>query len=164
MTPSAPNLESRIKAFIGKYSPAIEKEIIAARAKMREHFPRGYELVFDNYNALVFGFSPSEKASESFISIAAYPRWITLFFLNGAGLKDPEGLLEGSGTRVRSVRLRSAEDLQQPSIKALVAQALAPMAKAMDQAPSLSTVIKLISAKQRPRRPAANVGKKRQKK
>jgi hypothetical protein len=153
--------ESRIAGFVAKYTPEIAQQIIAARAKMRAHFPRGYELVFDNYNALVFGFSPSEKASESFISIAAYPRWITLFFLNGVTLRDPERLLQGSGSRVRGVRLRSAEDLDDGSIGALIAQARVPVAKAMDEAPPLGTVIKLVSAKQRPRRPVAAIRKMR---
>jgi hypothetical protein len=151
--------EKQIAGFVGKYTPEIAKEIVAARTRMRAHFPRGYELIFDNYNALVFGFSPSEKASESFISIAAYPRWITLFFLNGATLKDPDKRLQGSGSRVRGVKLRSAQDLDEPAIKALIARAVAPMTQAMNEAPPLATVIKLVSARQRPRRPATPVRK-----
>ncbi len=152
--------EKRIAEFIGKYSPEIAKQIVAARAKLRAHFPRGYELIFDNYNALVCGFSPSGKASESFISIAAYPRWITLFFLNGASLQDPAKTLQGSGSRVRGIKLRSAQDLDQGAIQALIAQAQAPMAQALNAAPPLTTVIKLVSVKQRPRRPAVTTRKK----
>jgi hypothetical protein len=145
---------ARISGFIAKFTPEIGKELVAARKNLRARFPRGYELVFDNYNALVFGFSPTEKASDSFISIAAYPRWINLFFLNGKALKDPAKLLQGSGTRVRSIRLSCAKDLKDAAVEALIAQAVSPMSSAMNRAPQLQTVIKMESAKQRPRRPA----------
>jgi hypothetical protein len=54
---SASATENQIAAFLAKYSPAIEAELIDARARLRAFFPRGFELVFDNYNALVFGMS-----------------------------------------------------------------------------------------------------------
>lgn len=145
---------ARISGFIAKFTPEIGKELVAARKILRARFPRGYELVFDNYNALVFGFSPTEKASDAFISIAGYPRWINLFFLNGKALKDPSKLLQGSGSQVRSVRLSSARDLKDPAVEALIAQAVSPMSRALKEAPVLQTVIKMESEKQRPRRPA----------
>jgi hypothetical protein len=53
-----------------------------------------------------------------------YPRWVTLFFLKGAKLSDPKRLLRGSGTKVRHIVLDDPEVLDQPSIKALMAEAL----------------------------------------
>jgi hypothetical protein len=143
-----------IAAFIAKFSPEMVTTIKACRARMRKLFPRGYELVYDNYNALAFGYGPSERASEIPVSFAAYPRWATLFFLQGAALKDPLGLLEGSGSRVRSVRLESAADLGKVAIKALIAQAVKPREKQFAAAPRITTVVRAVSARQRPRRPA----------
>ncbi len=133
--------------------------IAACRNKLRALFPRGYELIYDNYNALVFGFAPSEKTSESFLSIAAYPHWVTLFFLNGASLSDPHNLLQGSGSQVRGVKLRSPEDLDHPHVRELISQAQESVAGALSNAPPLATVIKLVSAKQRSRRPAVSAPK-----
>src|SRR6478672_4349139 len=144
--------EPQIAAFLAKYSPAIEAQLIDARQRLRAYFPRGYELVFDNYNALVFGFSPTERASDAFISVAGYPRWVTLFFLHGADLRDPHGLLEGQGKQVRSVRLTEPKDINTPEVEALIAQAVLPYESAFLAAPSLSTIVKSVSAKQRPRR------------
>jgi len=45
----------------------------------------------------LFGIAASERSTDSFISIAGYPRWVTLFFLDGKDLDDPQGLLEGQG-------------------------------------------------------------------
>ena len=112
-------------------------------------------MVFDNYNALVFGIGPTDKARESFISIAGYPRWVTLFFLDGARLDDPQGLLEGDGRQVRGIRLKTPADLDSPAVAALIVQAIAPHRDALAAAAPLATVIKAEVGKQRPRRPAS---------
>ena len=148
-------VERRIAAFVDKYTPAIAAQLRDARQRLRAHFPRGVEMVFDNYNALVFGIGPTDRTRESFISIAGYPRWVTLFFLDGASLDDPQGLLEGNGKQVRGIRLKTPADLDSPAVAALVAQAIAPHREALAAAAPLSTVIKAEVEKQRPRRPAS---------
>jgi hypothetical protein len=120
---------------------------------MRALVPKGYELVYENYNALGIGYGPGEKASDAIVSIVAYPRWVTLFFLYGANLKDPNSLLDGAGSRVRSVRLRSANDLDRPEVKELISQALAPHTEALERCPRLKLVVKSTASKRRPRRP-----------
>lgn len=145
-------VEASISAFIAKYDTDIASRLRAARKRLRSLFPRGYELVYDNYNALVFGIGSSERASDALISVAGYPRWVTLFFLQGADLRDPRALLKGSGSRVRSIRLEAAEDLDRPAVLALIDLAVRPHAAAFAAAPKLSTLIKSVSAKQRPRR------------
>ena len=146
--------ERRIAGFIDKYTPAIAAQLRDARQRLRAHFPRGVEMVFDNYNALVFGIGPTDHARESFISIAGYPKWVTLFFLDGASLHDPEGLLEGEGKQVRGIRLKTPADMATPAVAALIAQAIATRCDALAAAAPLSTVVKAEVGKQRPRRPA----------
>lgn len=145
-------MKSEIDGFLAKYDPAIAAIATAARKKIRARFPHAVELVYDNYNALVFGFGPSERASEALFSIALYPKWVTLFFLRGAELDDPHGLLEGSGKIVRGIRLKEAADLDKPEIVALLQQAAARSEVPMPSTKG-TTVLKSISAKQRPRRP-----------
>jgi hypothetical protein len=125
----------------------------AARDRLRSRIPRGFELVYDNYNALATGFSPTDKSSAAVVSLAAYPRWVTLFFLQGTELADPHRLLEGTGKRVRSIRLESAATLEDPRITELIEKALGRHAAAFAAAPSLTTIIRSVSAKRRPRRP-----------
>ena len=148
------SIESQIDAFLAKYSPEVREQLRRARTHVRAMFPRGHELVYDNYNALVFGFSPTDRTSDAFLSVAGYPRWVNLFFLDGTRLKDPGKLLQGAGVRVRSVRLHSAEQLLEPAIQALIAQAIEPHRTALIGAVPLQTVIKSVSTRQRPRRPA----------
>jgi hypothetical protein len=148
------DVEARLESFLAKYTQEIRGELVRARSRMRASFPRGFELVYDNYNALVLGYGPTARASDAVLSLAAYPRWVTLFFLHGISLTDPSGLLQGSGKQVRSIRLRSAEDLDSPAVVALVVQAAAAQRMAFEQAPRLTTVVKSVSKTQRPRRPA----------
>ena len=148
-------VEPRIAAFVDKYTPAIAAQVRDARQRLRARFPRGVEMVFDNYNALVFGIGPGERTRDSFISIAGYPKWVTLFFLDGASLDDPEGLLEGDGKQVRGIRLKMPADMDSPAVAALIEQAAVSRADALASAPPLSTVVKAEVEKQRPRRPAS---------
>ncbi|SCX58795.1 DUF1801 domain-containing protein [Variovorax sp. EL159] len=149
---NAPDHEPQIATFLAKYSPVVEAQLRDARQRLRAFFPRGFELVFDNYNALVFGISPTDQASDAFISIAGYPRWVTLFFLDGAALDDPAGLLEGTGKQVRSIRLQAPSQMNTPEVEALIAQAVLAHRQGLLAAPALSTMVKTVVARQRPRR------------
>jgi hypothetical protein len=44
-------------------------------------------------------------------ALAAHTNWVSLAFMRGADLPDPAGLLEGTGKKVRHVKVRSAEQL-----------------------------------------------------
>ena len=144
---------AQVADFIARYTPEMAAAISACRSKLQARVTHGYELVYDNYNALAIGYAWADKASASLVSIAGYPRWVTLFFLYGRDLPDPEGLLEGEGVRVRSIRLKSPDDLDRPAVRRLLDLALAPHAAGFAAAPPLKTVVKSVAAKQRDRRP-----------
>lgn len=145
--------ETRIEGFIAKFSDEVAPQIRAARAALRARLPGAVELVYDNYNALAIAYGASEKLADVVFSIAAFPKWIRLFFNRGADLDDPQGLLEGQGVQVRSLKLSSLAVLDEPAVQALMAQALA-RAAAIDPAAPSRSVVKSVSARQRPRRPA----------
>jgi hypothetical protein len=145
--------EKQLALFMAKYSPAISGLAEEAVAMMRARLPGAFEIVYDNYNALVIGFGPSERPSEAIFSIALYPKWVTLFFLHGAALNDPGKLLKGSGRRVRHVVIRQAADLDTPGVRDLVSQAVKPQGASMTVPGPRRLVIRSVSAKQRPRRP-----------
>src|SRR5450631_4224293 len=100
-----------LAGFLAKYDRAVATTARAALACLRRRLPGATEMVYDNYNALAVGFGPSDRASEAIFSIAVYPRWVSLFFLQGTRLKDPAKLLQGSGTRVRHIILGDARDI-----------------------------------------------------
>ena len=144
-----------VASFLAKYDASIAAQTRAVRKHLSDLFPRGFELVYDNYNALAFGFGPTDRASDALVSVAAYPKWVTLFFLKGAKLPDPHNVLQGSGSQVRSVRLTSSAVLHSPPVQDLLRRVFKQAESALALAPPLTTVVKSVSAKQRPRRPSA---------
>jgi hypothetical protein len=142
--------EAQVESFIAKYSDEIAAEIRAARAEIRRRLPGAFELVYDNYNALAIGYGASEKLDDVVFSIACFPRWVRLFFFHGAELDDPDGLLEGQGAQVRSLKLSSLALLDEPGVQALMQQALAR--RPIDAAGGGFTIIKGVSPNPRRRR------------
>ena len=157
--------EAQLAGFLAKYDVGIAAVAEVIRAEMRKFYPTALELVYDNYNALVIGFGPTERATEAIFSIALYPKWVSLFFLQAKGLPDPDGILKGSGSVAKHVVLTSADVLHYPAVRALMQEAEARAKVAFDPGGEHRLIIKSVSAKQRPRRPvekdaAGRTGKK----
>jgi hypothetical protein len=123
---------------------------------MRKRLPTAVQFVYDNYNALGVGFSPTERPGDVIFSIVLYPRRVSLFFLQAAKSKldDPEKLLQGSGNLVRFIPLESAAVLDSAPVRKLMDQALARAKVPMSRSGKGKLIIQSISARQRPRRPA----------
>jgi hypothetical protein len=148
-----PTAERQLAQFLSEFTPEIEDLARSALTWMQARLPNAVQLVYDNYNALVVGFGPSERASEAIFSIAVYPRSVALCFLQSAALADPEGRLKGSGTVSRHVVLEHVGVLNEPAIRDLMSAALESAVVRMNPAQEGRMVIRSISAKQRPRRP-----------
>lgn len=146
--------QAQLDGFLDRYAPDVAALARGLLARMKARLPGAQILVYDNYNALAIGFAASDKAGDAILSIAVYPKWANLFFLQGAALPDPHGLLRGDGSRVRHIRIPVVEAFDDPRIEALIAEALARAEPPIDPAAEQRLVIKSVSAKQRPRRPA----------
>jgi len=147
--------EGQLASFIAKYTDEIGTLAREIRARMLARYPAALELVYDNYNALAIGYGPTEKTSEAIFSIALFPRWVSLFFLQAKGLPDPDRILKGSGSVARHVVLPSADALDHPSVRALMEEAVKRAKVPFTEEGTHRLIIKSVSAKQRPRQPAA---------
>jgi hypothetical protein len=146
--------QKQLDGFLAKYLPEIEDQARACLKILRTRLPGAVQLVYDNYNALVIGFGPSEKASEAVFSLVLYPRYLVLFFLQGAKLPDPDALLRGDGKIVRHIRLATPRDLNRADIRELMKTALECAPVPFDNhAAAGRLVIRSVSPKQRLRKP-----------
>jgi hypothetical protein len=143
---------AQITGFVGKFDPAIARVIRSCRTTLRKRFPTAIELVYDNYNFLVFGFSATERPSDCIVSLAAAASGVGLSFYYGSTIPDPDGLLLGSGSQNRFVRLPDAGTLKTPGVAALIDAAVAQAKTPLAATGRGYTVIRSVSAKQRPRR------------
>ena len=147
--------ETQLDGFIDKYTPEMAALTRVLYARMRARVPGATILVYDNYNALAICFAAGERVKDVVLSLAVYPRWVSLFFMQGRWLDDPHGLLKGGGNMVRHVPAISEASLDDPRIDALIGAALNAAERPIDPAGEPVLIIKSISAKQRPRRPSA---------
>jgi hypothetical protein len=151
-TPVLPNPEAQLRAFIDKFDPANQKMIRAVRKVMRSWFPTANELVYDNYNFFVIGYTPNERPSDAIISVVASANGVGICFIRGATLPDPHKLLNGEGKQTRFIHVDSPAMLQKPEVKALFAAAIAQSKVSLRASGKAQLVIRSVSAKQRPRR------------
>jgi hypothetical protein len=142
----------QLAGFIAKFDSPVAKRIRSARLAVRKRFPTAIELVYDNYNFLAIGFSASERASDCIVSLAANAKGVGLCFVYGARLPDPHKILLGSGNQTRFIRLESAARLAKPEVAALLRAAVAQAKSPLPATGRGYTLIKSVSAKQRPRR------------
>ncbi|HXD48883.1 MAG TPA: hypothetical protein VN600_08920 [Gemmatimonadaceae bacterium] len=147
--------EAQLAEFLAKFSPEHQALVRSVRRRLRRRFSTATEMVYDNYNFFVIGYSPTDRPSDAIISIAAGASGVGLCFIQGAKLPDPKKILIGSGKQTRFVRLETAAVLDRPEVGALLdaAEAGAKCAFPTNGRPRL--VIRSVSAKQRPRRKPA---------
>jgi hypothetical protein len=149
---AAASAATQVASFIAKFDPATAKLIRACRSALRKRLPTANELVYDNYNFLAIGYSASERPSDCVVSLAAAANGVGLSFYYGATLPDPDGILLGSGNQNRFVRLPTAATLAESKVERLIRAALAQAKMPMPTTGRGHTIVKSISAKQRPRR------------
>ncbi|MCA8900122.1 MAG: hypothetical protein KDA53_02620 [Hyphomonas sp.] len=143
-----------LDTFLDRFTPEVAAQARDVLAGLRARLPGAVQLVYDNYNALAIGFAPVRKPSTAVISVAVYPRTVLLYFLKGAGLPDPQGLLKGAGTTGRHIPDAGAALFADRHVSALIDAAVVRAEPPFDPKGPGELVIQSISAKQRPRRPA----------
>ena len=146
------NAERQLAAFIRKFSPIDQRLIRAVRNALRKRFPTANELVYDNYNFFVIGYSPTERPSDAIVSMTARANGVGLCFTHGARLPDPNKVLLGSGNQTRFIRIDSPKVLERPEVKALVTAAIMQARAPLPAAGRRKLIIRSVSAKQRPRK------------
>ena len=150
------NPEEQLASFFSKYVPTIAKLGKALRARLRDRLPGLSEVVYvyENQDALVISYSPTESGYEGICSLALYPGSVKLFFAKGALLSksDPNKLLQGRGPGVRHVVLDSVADLDRAEIEVLMAAAVKLAKLRLGARAKGSVIIKAEAQKQRARR------------
>jgi hypothetical protein len=152
MTTREPSPKAQFSAFLSRFPPEIVALVKRCLPKIRRAVPCSYELVYDYTNSLVVGFGMSDRGYEAIVAIAIFPGYVRLYF--DKSLPDPKGLLEGAGTKVRSVNIKAASDLDHADIQALFKAAIKHSGVTFPRTRSTSMIIKSEAKKKKPRKPA----------
>ncbi len=95
----------------------------ALRKIVFEVDPNTLEVVRLGYRAANYGVGTA-RMSDSYPYIIPYKEWVDLGFYQGVELADPDGLLEGSGAKLRHAKIRSIHDASRPTVRVLIEDAL----------------------------------------
>lgn len=150
--PDRPAASRQLGQFIAKFNPEDQALIRSIRTALRRTLPTANELVYDNYNFFVIGYSATERPSDAIVSMAAKAGGVSLCFIHGAKLPDPKRVLMGGGRQTRFIRLESARTLQRPEVAALLKAAIAKSPARFARSGRGRLIIRSVSARQRPRR------------
>jgi len=108
--------------FLKPLSPEVQKRALWLRGFVWDLYPESNELIYDNYNAVAFGWSPSDKAGDVFCSIAVN-RGVRFGFNWGSKISDPKGILEGGGSQYRSMKVMDVDEFPRAYMKKLLKEA-----------------------------------------
>jgi hypothetical protein len=117
------DVEADVARLLAEHPPeqrAIEQ---ALRATIRSEFPGAVEQV-DFGNKLI-AFGRSMKVSGLLFAIIAHKSWVNLQVADGVDLPNPDGLIEGTGKRIRHVKIRSVADASSPAVVGIIRAQLA---------------------------------------
>ncbi len=116
---------SELVTFLSPYPPQVQKLFLAGRSFLLRRLRPVVELHYDATTAVGAGFSYTGDLKGLFVNFAAFSDHVTLVFMWGVKLKDPEGRLRGEGKQVRHMRLSGMEALRDPYVLDLIDQASA---------------------------------------
>jgi hypothetical protein len=125
---------------------------LAARAAVLAAAPNADELIYDAYNAVAAAYTFGDRLKEAFCHVAAYSGYVNLGFNRGAKLPDPDGILVGSGTSIRHVRIAAVDELKRPAVRRMIRSAVAEGRTVVREAKSAarSLVVGRSAKKKRP--------------
>ncbi len=113
------SLESDVERLLAEHPSGIQAIERALRALVRAELPDGVERVDFGNKLLAFGLS--DRMRDLLFAIIAHAEHVNLQLADGVDLPDPEGLVEGTGKRIRHVKVRSLADVERPALRTIVA-------------------------------------------
>jgi hypothetical protein len=109
--------------FLQPYDRDIRDLALQLRALVLEEMTPCYENIYDAYSAVAIGYGTSERLSDVILHIAVYSNHVNLGFNDGATLPDPKRILEGKGSRIRHMAIKTTEDLSKPELRSYIRRA-----------------------------------------
>ena len=140
--------------FLKPFEEDVKDLVLWLREFVWDLYPTANELIYDNYNALAFGWSPTDRVGHTFcnIAIGRTSKNIHFGFYWGSQIADPEKRLIGNGNQYRYLLVKSKKDFPKTYIKKLLKEAyINSVLKVKDQSQILKgqTITKSVSTVKR---------------
>ncbi|HLG40616.1 MAG TPA: hypothetical protein VI461_13150 [Chitinophagaceae bacterium] len=140
--------------FLKPFPADVRERALWLREFVWDLYPGANELIYDNYNAVAFGWSLTDKSGDVFCNIAVGRTSYNVHFgfLWGSKISDPKKMLIGKGNQYRYILVKDIKDFPKTYMKKLIKEAYNNAALKMKipkQAVKGATITKSISAKKR---------------
>lgn len=119
--------EGTFEDTIASAPVAMQAVALALRETIARLHPGVVEVCWPHQQNAGYGVGP-RKMSEQYCYVGAKSKHVNLGFYDGASLDDPEGVLEGTGAKMRHVKVRSVEQAGGGAVCALITQARSRLA------------------------------------
>jgi hypothetical protein len=144
-----------LRTFLKPFPNDVRERALSLREFVWDLYPNCNELIYDNYNALAFGWSPTERLGHTFCSIAVgrSSHNVHFGFYWGSEIADPKKILIGGGNQYRYILVERTHDFPKTYMKKLLKEAYAnSLGKVKDkkQLTQGATITKSISSAKRP--------------
>ena len=140
--------------FLLPYPEHVKAAALGLREFVWDQYPGTNELIYDNYNTVAFGWSPTDKAGDVFCSIAVFRDHVNFGFNRGSEIADPHHILKGDGSLYRYLGVNEKDDFPEEIIKELLRAAYENSIARMKPAKKMisgETIVKSVSpVKRRP--------------
>ena len=126
--PSAVRRDPRVDAWFNDITDPFRLMVRPWFELMRECGPDVRELIHDGMPTACVG-------DAAFAYVNAFSAHASVGFFHGASLPDPSGLLQGDGKRMRHVKLRPGDGVDEDALGALVAAAYRDIRRRLAEEP-----------------------------
>jgi len=107
---------------LASHTPEVQAAARALEALIHEAVP-DVVAEYDPGNGLL-AFGRSMKMRDLLFALIPHAGWVNLQLADGALLPNPDGLIEGTGKKIRHVKVRSAQAARDPRVASAIRQQL----------------------------------------
>jgi hypothetical protein len=114
-SPDAARFDAHLEATTTRDVAEIARVV---RSVVLETFPGAVEW-FDGGNGLL-AIGARRSMRDLLFAIIPHRSWVNLQLADGVDLPDPTGIVEGTGKRIRHVKIRSVDAARSPAVREIV--------------------------------------------
>ena len=114
--------DADLATLLEPHSATVRDVFTALRALAREVLPDANEQLDLPDRVLAYGFGPPGGIRPRGMAVGLIPHTahVNVQLADGAELPDPTGIVEGTGKRIRHVKVRSLDDVARPALRTLL--------------------------------------------